>query len=126
MHNVRLKHNLFFWFTAGPQLKVVSTMSAGFDHIKLPVLAERSIRLGVSKSVNTCNRNITNIIDDNNNKNFVQPSTAPDALTDAVAEITVMLALMALRRGKEALSTVHTGQVNHNYKTCSLANISKH
>jgi lactate dehydrogenase-like 2-hydroxyacid dehydrogenase len=33
----------------------------------------------------------------------------PDVLTDAVADLTVLLALLAMRRGKEAMQLVHSG-----------------
>jgi hypothetical protein len=33
---------------AGPGLKVVSTMSAGYDHVQLPALSSRGVRLGIS------------------------------------------------------------------------------
>ncbi|KAK4047489.1 hypothetical protein OIV83_005402 [Microbotryomycetes sp. JL201] len=59
---------------AGPSLKVVSTMSAGFDHIDTQALKARNITLG----------------------------TTPDALTDATADVGAMLTLMASRRAGEA------------------------
>ncbi|QRW23507.1 D-isomer specific 2-hydroxyacid dehydrogenase, NAD binding domain [Rhizoctonia solani] len=54
---------------AGPSLKVVSTMSVGYDHVDIAILKARGIKLGFT----------------------------PDVLTDAVADIAVMLALMASR-----------------------------
>ncbi|KAL8283104.1 hypothetical protein RQP46_005882 [Phenoliferia psychrophenolica] len=68
--------------TAGPSLKAVSTMSAGYDHIDLKGLAKRGIRLG----------------------------TTPDALTDATADIGAMLVLMASRRAGEAIRLVVNGK----------------
>ncbi|KAF8875238.1 hypothetical protein BD779DRAFT_1629953 [Infundibulicybe gibba] len=67
---------------AGPSLRVVSTMSVGYEHVDLPELAKRKIRLGYT----------------------------PDVLTDAVADLTVMLALMASRNVGETISVVQNGQ----------------
>ncbi|KAJ3833906.1 hypothetical protein F5878DRAFT_697971 [Lentinula raphanica] len=66
---------------AGPNLKVVSTMSVGYEHIHVPELVERNIRLGYT----------------------------PDVLTDAVADISVMLALMAGRNANETMGIVREG-----------------
>ncbi|KAJ6451130.1 hypothetical protein C8R47DRAFT_1061991 [Mycena vitilis] len=63
---------------AGPNLRVVSTISVGYDHIDLPVMAERKIQVGYT----------------------------PDILTDAVADSAVMLALMASRRAGQTYSFV--------------------
>jgi glyoxylate/hydroxypyruvate reductase len=68
---------------AGPSLQVVSTMSVGFEHVDLSALAERNIRLGYT----------------------------PDVLTDAVADITVMLALMAGRNIREHMQLVDNNNV---------------
>lgn len=57
-------------------------MSAGFDHIDLAFLKQKGIRLG----------------------------TTPDALTDAVADLSVMLALMASRFGGQAMRSVLDGE----------------
>ncbi|KAJ1664456.1 hypothetical protein EV178_004068 [Coemansia sp. RSA 1646] len=71
-----------FLQSAGPQLKVVSTVSVGYDHVDLGALKEHGgIRLGYT----------------------------PDVLTDATADTTVLLALMASRRAKEALHIVSSG-----------------
>jgi glyoxylate/hydroxypyruvate reductase len=67
---------------AGPSLKSISTFSAGADHVDLEALKERNIRLGYT----------------------------PTALTDAVADLTVMLVLMAQRRAGEAIGRVIDGQ----------------
>ncbi|KDQ60059.1 hypothetical protein JAAARDRAFT_32437 [Jaapia argillacea MUCL 33604] len=67
---------------AGPSLKVVSTMSVGYEHIDLPVLAKAGVRLGYT----------------------------PDVLTDAVADLSVMLALMAGRNVGETLEVVKNSQ----------------
>ncbi|KAJ1302221.1 hypothetical protein OPQ81_001045 [Rhizoctonia solani] len=66
---------------AGPSLKIVSTMSVGYDHVDVAALKARGIRLGFT----------------------------PDVLTDAVADIAVMLALMASRNVKQAIEIVHSG-----------------
>ncbi|CEQ41191.1 SPOSA6832_02891 [Sporobolomyces salmonicolor] len=66
----------------GPSLRVVSTMSAGYDHVDTAALAKRGIRLG----------------------------TTPDALTDATADIGAMLALMASRRAGEGIRAVVDGK----------------
>ncbi|KAK3577244.1 hypothetical protein CHS0354_030525 [Potamilus streckersoni] len=58
---------------AGPQLKVVGTMSVGLDHIDLSECASRKIAVGYT----------------------------PDVLTDAAAELTVALTLSTCRRFKE-------------------------
>lgn len=67
---------------AGPTLKVVSTMSVGYEHVDLPALAARNVRLGYT----------------------------PDVLTDAVADVSVMLALMAGRNAKETMGVVQRGE----------------
>ncbi|KAJ8456175.1 hypothetical protein ONZ45_g18796 [Pleurotus djamor] len=66
---------------AGPSLRVVSTMSVGFEHINLKAVSEKNIRVGYT----------------------------PDVLTDAVADICIMLALMASRNGGETISLVQSG-----------------
>ncbi|KAF8329399.1 uncharacterized protein EI90DRAFT_3145919 [Cantharellus anzutake] len=68
--------------SAGPSLKIVSTVSVGYDHIQTSALAQRKIRLGYT----------------------------PEVLTDAVADISVMLALMATRLGRESMQIVHDGK----------------
>ncbi|KAI8319928.1 glyoxylate reductase [Martensiomyces pterosporus] len=63
-------------------LKVISTVSVGYDHVDIPALKSHGgIKLGYT----------------------------PDVLTDATADTTVLLALMASRRAKEALQIVATG-----------------
>uniref|UniRef100_A0A673GE68 Glyoxylate reductase/hydroxypyruvate reductase n=1 Tax=Sinocyclocheilus rhinocerous TaxID=307959 RepID=A0A673GE68_9TELE len=66
---------------AGPNLKVVSTMSVGFDHLSLDDLKKRGIRVGYT----------------------------PDVLTDCVAELTVALLLATSRRLIEATHEAKTG-----------------
>ncbi|GAA5873218.1 hypothetical protein JCM8547_008604 [Rhodosporidiobolus lusitaniae] len=67
---------------AGPSLKVISTMSAGFDHVDTAALKKRGVRLG----------------------------STPDALTDATADIGAMLVLMASRRAGEGMRAVLDGK----------------
>ncbi|KAG1956674.1 glyoxylate reductase/hydroxypyruvate reductase b [Pimephales promelas] len=66
---------------AGPNLKVLSTMSVGFDHLSLDELKKRGIRVGYT----------------------------PEVLTDAVAELTVALLLTTSRRLIEATHEAKTG-----------------
>lgn len=67
---------------AGDQLKVVATLTAGTNHINLEALKKRNIRLGY----------IT------------------DCLSNAVADLTVMLVLMAQRRAGKAMLKVSRGE----------------
>ncbi|XP_034543115.1 glyoxylate reductase/hydroxypyruvate reductase b [Notolabrus celidotus] len=66
---------------AGPNLKVLSTMSVGFDHLNLEELKKRGIRVGYT----------------------------PDVLTDSVAELTVALLLTTSRRLIEATHEAKIG-----------------
>ncbi|ORX67292.1 glyoxylate reductase [Linderina pennispora] len=59
---------------ASPNLKVISTVSVGYDH-------SHGLKLGYT----------------------------PDVLTDATADTTVLLALMASRKAKQGLESVHSG-----------------
>ncbi|KAF9429797.1 hypothetical protein BGZ76_001103 [Entomortierella beljakovae] len=67
---------------AGPQLKVVSTMSVGIDHINKPEVFSRNIALGYT----------------------------PGVLTDATADIAMLLVLSASRRLRESADAVITGK----------------
>ncbi|KAL5117847.1 hypothetical protein ACEQ8H_004165 [Pleosporales sp. CAS-2024a] len=67
---------------AGPQLKAIASFSVGTDHVDREALKKRNIRLGYT----------------------------PTCLTDAVADLTVMLILMAQRRGGEAMAQVAQGK----------------
>ncbi|KAI8150152.1 D-isomer specific 2-hydroxyacid dehydrogenase [Fennellomyces sp. T-0311] len=67
---------------AGPQLKVVATMSVGFDHVDVHALRARNIPLGYT----------------------------PDVLTDATADLTVLLTLAAARRFKEGMAAATNGE----------------
>ncbi|XP_044061303.1 glyoxylate reductase/hydroxypyruvate reductase [Siniperca chuatsi] len=66
---------------AGPNLKVISTLSVGFDHLALDEIKKRGIRVGYT----------------------------PDVLTDATAELTVALLLAAARRLPEGVEEVKNG-----------------
>uniref|UniRef100_A0A8C4QIH4 Glyoxylate reductase/hydroxypyruvate reductase n=1 Tax=Eptatretus burgeri TaxID=7764 RepID=A0A8C4QIH4_EPTBU len=66
---------------AGPNLKVIGTLSVGYDHIAVEECKKRNIRLGYT----------------------------PDVLTDATAELTVALLLATTRRLFEAAMEVKSG-----------------
>ncbi|KAJ7077182.1 D-isomer specific 2-hydroxyacid dehydrogenase [Mycena epipterygia] len=74
--------NLELLEAAGPSLRVVSTMSVGYEHVDLPLVLQRNIRVGYT----------------------------PDVLTEAVADLSVMLALMAGRNDGVAYSLVKDGE----------------
>jgi len=67
--------------SAGPNLKVIGTMSVGHDHINLEAVKNRGVKLGFT----------------------------PDVLTDATAELTVALLLAASRRLFEAHTSLLNG-----------------
>ncbi|KAH9974769.1 D-isomer specific 2-hydroxyacid dehydrogenase [Lactifluus volemus] len=71
-----------FFERAGPSLKVLSTTSVGFEHVDLHALYRRKVRLGYT----------------------------PDVLTDAVADVSVMLALMAGRNAGSGVTLVKEGK----------------
>ncbi|XP_053144827.1 glyoxylate reductase/hydroxypyruvate reductase isoform X2 [Hemicordylus capensis] len=66
---------------AGPTLKVISTLSVGYDHLAISEIKERGIRVGYT----------------------------PDILTDATAELTVALLLATSRRLPESVEEVKNG-----------------
>jgi len=66
---------------AGASLRVVSTMSVGYEHVDVGALAARGIKFGYT----------------------------PDVLTDAVADLSTMLALMAGRNARQCMSVVENG-----------------
>ncbi|KAJ8247801.1 hypothetical protein GJAV_G00250680 [Gymnothorax javanicus] len=66
---------------AGPNLKVISTLSVGFDHLAINEIKKRGVRVGYT----------------------------PDVLTDATAELTVALLLATSRRLPEATQEVKSG-----------------
>ncbi|KAI0827167.1 hypothetical protein BC628DRAFT_1319011 [Trametes gibbosa] len=70
---VRSPGNAELLDAAGPNLRVISTMSVGYEHVDVVELAKRGVKVGYT----------------------------PDVLTDAVADLSVMLALMAGRNLKE-------------------------
>ncbi|XP_038555450.1 glyoxylate reductase/hydroxypyruvate reductase isoform X1 [Micropterus salmoides] len=65
----------------GPNLKVISTLSVGFDHMALDEIKKRGIRVGYT----------------------------PDVLTDATAELTIALLLATARRLPEGVEEVKNG-----------------
>uniref|UniRef100_K7F5U5 Glyoxylate reductase/hydroxypyruvate reductase n=1 Tax=Pelodiscus sinensis TaxID=13735 RepID=K7F5U5_PELSI len=65
----------------GPNLKIISTLSVGVDHLALDEIKKRGIRVGY----------------------------IPDILTDATAELSVALLLAACRRLPEAVEEVKNG-----------------
>lgn len=67
----------------GPELKVVSTMSVGYDHIDLKAAKENNVKIGYT----------------------------PDVLTDATADLTVLLTLAAARKMKSGVRAAETGEV---------------
>ncbi|XP_068090321.1 glyoxylate reductase/hydroxypyruvate reductase [Hyperolius riggenbachi] len=67
--------------TAGPNLKVISTLSVGIDHLAINEIKKRGIRVGYT----------------------------PDVLTEATAELTVALLLSTSRRLPEAIHEVKSG-----------------
>ncbi|KAJ3561955.1 hypothetical protein NP233_g9877 [Leucocoprinus birnbaumii] len=68
--------------TPGDNLRVVSTMSVGYEHLDVQAIASRGIKIGYT----------------------------PEVLTDAVADIAVMLALMASRNVRETMQIVDQGR----------------
>ncbi|KAJ1951267.1 hypothetical protein FBU59_000264 [Linderina macrospora] len=68
---------------SSPKLKVISTVSVGYDHVDIPALKSHGkVKLGYT----------------------------PDVLTDATADTTVLLALMASRKAKIGLDSVSNGK----------------
>ncbi|KAI4627166.1 uncharacterized protein J4E87_004508 [Alternaria ethzedia] len=67
---------------AGSQLKAIASFSVGTDHVDRNALKKRDVRLGYT----------------------------PTCLTDAVADLTIMLILMAQRRGGESMTKVAKGE----------------
>ncbi|KAK3099547.1 hypothetical protein FSP39_006093 [Pinctada imbricata] len=66
---------------AGYKLKVIGTMSVGLEHLDLPEIRKRGIKVGYT----------------------------PNVLTDATAEMTMALLLATSRRLQEGFSAVHEG-----------------
>ncbi|KAI8100164.1 D-isomer specific 2-hydroxyacid dehydrogenase [Halteromyces radiatus] len=67
---------------AGPQLKVVATVSIGYDHCDITELRARNIQIGYT----------------------------PDCLTDATADLTLLLVLAASRCFKEGIRAAENGE----------------
>ncbi|CAK9798284.1 Glyoxylate reductase/hydroxypyruvate reductase [Anthophora plagiata] len=80
--------NSEFLDAAGRTLKVVSTMSAGYDHLDVPEIKRRGIKVG----------------------------NTPKVLSAAVAEIAVLLALSAARRTHEGRLKLEQGQMDRSLK----------
>ncbi|KAI8073570.1 D-isomer specific 2-hydroxyacid dehydrogenase [Thamnidium elegans] len=71
-----------FFEAAGPQLKVVSTLSVGYDHIDLNQARQNDVKVGYT----------------------------PDVLTDATADLTVLLCLAAARHMKSGIRACESGE----------------
>ncbi|KAI7849976.1 D-isomer specific 2-hydroxyacid dehydrogenase [Circinella umbellata] len=67
---------------AGPNLKVVTTMSVGYDHIDLATAKKNNVKVGYT----------------------------PDVLTDATADLTVLLTLAAARKMKQGIRAAENGE----------------
>ncbi|KAI8142797.1 D-isomer specific 2-hydroxyacid dehydrogenase [Fennellomyces sp. T-0311] len=67
---------------AGPSLKVVTTMSVGYDHIDLATAKKNNVQIGYT----------------------------PDVLTDATADLTVLLTLAAARKMKQGVLAAENGE----------------
>ncbi|XP_044759200.1 glyoxylate reductase/hydroxypyruvate reductase-like [Coccinella septempunctata] len=70
---------------AGPQLKVIGTMSAGYDNIDVDEIRKRGIKFG----------------------------NTPGVLNDAVANVAVLLALMTSRRYLEGIEAIEKSEWSH-------------
>lgn len=75
--------NSEFLDLAGSNLKVISTMSAGYDHLDVPEIKRRGIKVGHT----------------------------PKVLSAAVAEIAVLLLLSATRRSHESRTKLEQGKI---------------
>ncbi|KOC67667.1 Glyoxylate reductase/hydroxypyruvate reductase [Habropoda laboriosa] len=80
--------NSEFLNTAGSTLKVVSTLSAGYDHLDVPEIKRRGIKVG----------------------------NTPKVLSAAVAEIAVFLTLGAARRTHEGRLKLEQGRVGKSFQ----------
>jgi glyoxylate/hydroxypyruvate reductase len=80
---------------AGPSLKVVSTNSAGHDHIDLALLARHGVAVGTGPFL------LSPPILQETLIASTMRRAVPDALTDACADTGAMLVLMASRRAGE-------------------------
>lgn len=86
---------------AGPSLRVVSTFSVGYDHVTVKALQQAHVRLGYTPDVL------------NNAGKFVSSHILANSLltllATVVADLTVMLTLMTMRRIKQGMDVVSTG-----------------
>lgn len=82
-HKKRSTKSFIGTYHLGPQLKVVTTMSVGYDHIDLNAAKENQVKIGYT----------------------------PDVLTDATADLTVLLTLAAARHMKSGIQAAETGEV---------------
>lgn len=87
MQQVNTRHLFHIYTQKGPQLKVIATMSVGYDHIDVEAVKSRNILIGYT----------------------------PDVLTDATADLTILLTLGAARRIKEAIQAAENGLVTLSY-----------
>ncbi|UYV67319.1 GRHPR [Cordylochernes scorpioides] len=83
---------------AGPQLKVIATMSVGYDHIDIAECKARGIKV----------------------------SNTPNVSTDSVAELTVTLLLAAGRRLLEASSAIKNGEWIYHWSPMWLCGYGLH
>ena len=91
MHGICIMHsqvedkvNGEFLGACNPNLKVISTFSVGFDHIDVAGANAKGIKVGHT----------------------------PGVLSDSVADICVMLVLMAMRRVEEGIQLIKSGGVS--------------
>ncbi|KIK99672.1 hypothetical protein PAXRUDRAFT_131611 [Paxillus rubicundulus Ve08.2h10] len=84
---------------AGPSLRVVSTMSVGHEHIDLKAAAQRALKVGYTPDVLT-----------DAGKSALHPCSSTLMNFCAVADLSVMLALMAGRNGGIGAALVQNGE----------------
>ena len=86
---------------AGPSLKAVSTMSVGYEHVDIPALGKRGVRLGYTPDVLT------------DAGELFYPRRDNWLLTPkAVADVSIMLALMSSRNDGKSLTLAKDGLVS--------------
>jgi glyoxylate/hydroxypyruvate reductase len=93
---------------AGPQLRVVSTLSVGHDHIDKAALAKRNIVLGNTPDV------LTDAVV-STRRGVHAPTTIDAGLTLLQADLTVMLTLMAGRNAGQGQALVLDGKVTQSW-----------
>ncbi|KAF9239329.1 D-isomer specific 2-hydroxyacid dehydrogenase [Melanogaster broomeanus] len=84
---------------AGPSLRVVSTMSVGYDHIDLKAAAQRALKVGYTPDVLTDAGESEHILTASFSRTFC-----------VVSDLSVLLALMAGRNGGVGASLVQNGE----------------